>query len=447
MDADPSGTASAYGSTDGGTAGRPPGLDRGEDQRSSVPERRSARLLGLLWLTGGILAAIWAVTAVGASGWRPGVLGVGVFAIGLGSALSWLGRSSLPLWLAVVLTLLGSVAICLILAWSGADRTGAPAVLFVYVSIYACVALDRLRWIVLGLSILAHAGTLYLAGAGSALVEVPIIWGAAVVAGLIIGRAVESTRSAAAERERLLEQLRAADAAKTAFLRAAGHDLSTPAALVAGLAETAAVRGEQLPAEERNELLERIAANARRLHGDLSDLLHLGELADGRIEPERHATDLRAVIDGAISRADLEGEVIVGTLETDTAVVDAAKVEHAIANLLTNAAKYGGDDGIEVSVTRSPDHVIVHVDDHGPGVPEDRLETMFEPFMRGREGDIERGSGVGLSIVREFARIHGGDSWAQRRDGGGLRVSFSLSAVPPSNGEAVDGRGPTAPTG
>lgn len=399
----------------------------------------------MLWLTGGLLAVVWALTAVAATGWPPGVLAVGVFAVALGGVLLGSGRSSLPLWLAAALTLFGSVAICLILAWSGDDRTGAPAVLFVYVSVYACIALDGLRWLVLGLSILAHAGTLLLAGAGSALVEVPMIWGAALVAGLIIGGAVESTRIASEEREQLLEQLRAADAAKTAFLRAAGHDLTTPAALVAGLAETAVVRGEQLSVEARIQLLERIAANARRLHGDLSDLLHLGELAEGRIEPERHTVDLRTVIDGAIARADLADGVIVGTLEVDSAVVDAAKVEHALANLLTNAAKYGGDDRIEVSVTRRPEHVVIHVDDHGPGVPEGRLEAMFEPFVRARDGDVVRGSGVGLSIVREFARIHGGDSWAQPRDGGGLRVSFSLSAAPPPDGGAPDGRDGSGP--
>ncbi len=120
-----------------------------------------------------------------------------------------------------------------------------------------------------------------------------------------------------------------------------------------------------------------------------------------------------------------------GLFQAATAVVDAAKVEHAIANLLTNADKYAADAGpITVSVVRTHDHIVVRVDDDGPGIPSDHLDTVFEPFVRGRDAHVRLGSGVGLSIVRAFARIHGGDSWAEPRDAGGLRMSFSMRADP-----------------
>lgn len=405
-----------------------------------LAEESAKRLLGVLWLTGGILATVWSLIGVGPDGWATGILGVGVFAVVLGAVLLWSHGVSLPLWLAAALTLLGSVAICLILLWSGEGRTGAPAILFVYVSVYACVALGRWRWSVMGLSVVAHVGVLVLVGTPVALVEPPMIWGAAIVAGLIVGHAVESTRTAAGEREELLEQLRAADAAKTAFLRAAGHDLATPAALVTGLAETVVVRDGELTAEDRRELLERVAANARRLQADLRDLLHLGEIADGRIEPSRQTVDLREVIDGAIDRAGLaDGKVRVGQFQAATAVIDAAKVEHAIANLLSNADKYAAACGpVTVEVVRTNEHIVVQVEDQGPGIPEDHLDTVFEPFVRGRDEHAGLGSGVGLSIVRAFARLHGGDSWAELRDEGGLRMSFSVEAQPSPSGESPD---------
>ena len=405
-----------------------------------LTEESAKRLLGVLWLSGGMMVIVWSLIGVGSDGWAPGVLGLAVFAVGLGAALLTFRAGSLPLWLAAGLTLLGSMVVCLIVLWSGEGRTGAPAVLFVYVSMYACVALSRWRWPVIGLSLGAHVGTLYLAESPVAFIEPPLIWGAATVAGLIVGHAVEATRSAAQEREQLLEQLRSTDAAKTAFLRAAGHDLAAPAGLVAGLAETVLVRGEELAVEDRVELLERVTANARRLQGDLHDLLHLGEIADGRIEPDRHPVDLREVIAGAIERAGLgDDQVEIGTFQAATAIIDAAKVEHAIANLLTNAEKYAPDAGpVRVNVVRTDDHIIVQVDDDGPGIPADHLDTVFEPFVRGRDEHVRLGSGVGLSIVRAFARVHGGDSWAQPREQGGLRMSFSVSARPRSSADADD---------
>jgi two-component system sensor histidine kinase KdpD len=335
--------------------------------------------------------------------------------------------------------MLGSVAICLVVFWSGDGRTGAPAVLFVYVSVYACVALERWRWPVLAVSAIAHIAVLAAIGSDMAFIEPPIIWGAALVAGLIVGHAVEATRAAAAERAELLERLRAADAVKTALLRAAGHDLATPAGLVAGLAETVHLRGDDLPADVRHALLERISANARRLQGDLQDLLHLGTIADSRIRLDRQPVELRGVIAGAIARAGLvDGRVVVGDLQASTAVIDAAKVEHAVANLLTNADKYGsGDRPVTVSVSRTDGRIVIHVDDDGPGIPAAQLDQVFEPFIRGRDEHVRLGSGVGLSIVRAFARAHDGDSWATPRACGGLRMSFSVSATPKDPGSEI----------
>lgn len=412
--------------------------------RVPVTTERPTRLLGVLWASGGILAALWGVAAVAPDGWAPGVIGVGVFAVALGGVLLLLDRPSLSVLTAAALTLLGTVAICLILWWSGSGRTGAPAVLFVYVSFYAFVALDQLRWPVLLASVAGHAATLLAAGAQHALVEVTVIWGAAVVGGALIRQAVASSRSAARDNERLLDQLRRTDAIKTAFLRSAGHDLAAPAGVIAGLADTVVARDRQLAPHERIELVERMAANARRQQHDLQNLLHFGELDEGRLEPVREEVELAGLVDRAVRRAGLrEDAVVCGPFAVETAVVDPPKVEHAVANLVSNAARYAGDAGpIEVSVEAAEDQVVFHVDDRGPGIAEERLEEVFEPFARAHDGS-RPGSGVGLSIVRAFARLHGGDSWARPREGGGLRMSFAVSAGPSVTGPSATGSSAT----
>jgi signal transduction histidine kinase len=394
-------------------------------------------VLGVLWGTGGALALLWALTGVLGDGWPPGVAGVGITAMLIGTTLTLLRRTVLPLRVRAAFTLLGSVAIVLILFWSGPTSTGTPGILFVYVAVYACVALGRLAAPVLVVSIAAHTALLVAVDAPVIPGQLTMIWGTALVAGVVVGAAVRRADEAASAREEARRQLERSDAAKTAFLRAVGHDLTTPAAVIAGIAETIAARGPQLPEAQREQLLERLAANAARLRDDIAALLDLGELADGHVELTRTPQDVRELVYRAAARAGLtDAEVQLGVIEVDEVVVDAAKVEHALANLLGNAAKYAlRTEPILVTARRDGPCDLLQVHDDGPGVPDDRLEAIFEPFVRATTEDVGRGSGVGLSVVRAFARLHGGDAWAELRPGGGLTTTFAIrtEVTPPGS--------------
>jgi signal transduction histidine kinase len=394
---------------------------------------RPSWLLGVLWATGGLLALLWSVTGVPADGSPVAVGLLGGLATGLGAALLKIRTRLLQESRYVSLTILGAAAICVVLWWSGEDATGAPAILFVYVGVFACVALGNAAWSVLPVSAAMHAGTLALRGPDAWWGEWTMVWGATLVASVLMGAAVAANRRIMAEREALLDDLRAADETKTAFLRALGHDLSAPASNLSALARTVIERDGDLAVAQRRELLGRLEANAIRLHGDLEALLRLEELVPGRLranlEPvwvERVA--LRAVERAGVPAARLDRHRMSGIV----VAADATKLEHAIANLLSNALKYGAAGGpIGIGAYHEEMRTVVHVDDAGEGVPVSDRERIFEPLGRARVQDIEHGSGIGLSVVRAFARFHGGETWVEDAPGGGARFCIGLPRADP----------------
>lgn len=391
---------------------------------------RPTALLGTLWATGGLLALLWATFGVPETGRPAAVALLGVFGTALGVTLLVFRGRVLAHGLYVALTLLGTVVICAIVWWSGPTATGAPAILFVYVGVFACVVLGSAARVVLPASAAAHAGTLAVRATPEWFGEWLVIWGATTVAGVLMGAAVAGNRRVTAEQERLFAELRSADETKTAFLYALGHDLGTPAATLVGLARTLIERDPHLDPEQRAQLLERIVANADRLHNDLTALLRLEELTTGRVEARLERVPLDAVVTGAIDRAGLPADQVerrgLGELAVEADVV---KLQHAIANLLTNAAKYGGRGPIVVSAVDEDDRTIIRVDDRGPGIPEELRERIFEPLQRARAEDVDQGWGIGLAVVRAFARFHGGESWVEAAPEGGARFCIALPRV------------------
>ena len=108
---------------------------------------------------------------------------------------------------------------------------------------------------------------------------------------------------------------------------------------------------------------------------------------------------------------------------------DRSALERLIQNLIDNAVQYGG--GAELIVERDIDRARLTVADRGPGIPEEELERMFEPFER-RDPSRSRstgGLGLGLAIARSIAQAHGGTIHAGNRDGGGLAVTVDLPAA------------------
>jgi PAS domain S-box-containing protein len=232
----------------------------------------------------------------------------------------------------------------------------------------------------------------------------------------------EAALRKAYDREReAVARLESLDEMKNAFLSAVSHELRTPLAAVLGYALTLEQEDIRLGDDERQEVVVRLAVNARKLHRLLEDLLDLDRLARGIVEPHRQPVDVGALARSVAAEVDLLGRAVEIDADEAVADVDGAKVERIVENLLANAAKHTAHDSpVRLVVRDEPGGVLVAVEDRGQGVPDDLKESVFRPFVRGPDTPTHSpGAGIGLSLVVRFAELHGGRAWVEDRPGGG----------------------------
>ena len=244
----------------------------------------------------------------------------------------------------------------------------------------------------------------------------------------IIRDYVDRQQTRLTSQEEVSDDLRAQNDMKNTLLRAVSHDLKGPLAGILGAMQTIR-RAEllHLTAVEMNDLygvIEQAGSKASRL---VDDLLDLDRLRRGQLQPEREPTDVGALADRlAHELPTLSGHPVRIDSEVGLVVdVDTAKVERIVENLLNNAARHTpAGTPIQVLVAEEDAGVVVVVEDEGPGVPDAVKEEIFEPFAQG-EG-ARGGVGIGLSLVRRFAELHGGSARVEDRKGGGARFVVSL---------------------
>ncbi|MGZ6545319.1 MAG: ATP-binding protein [Actinomycetota bacterium] len=237
-------------------------------------------------------------------------------------------------------------------------------------------------------------------------------------------RRSERKYSEAFRREReAAQRLRSLDDMKNTFLEAVSHDLRTPLTSILGSALTLEQTGLNLPQGDALDLVARIAANARKLERLLSDLLDLDRLQRGIVSPQRRSTNLAELVHRSVEGTENPaGRDIRVDVEPVVVSVDAAKVERILENLLSNAIRHTpGGTRIWVRGSGQDGGVMLIVEDEGGGIPPELHEAVFEPFRQapGSSSEHSPGVGVGLSLVRRFAELHGGRAWLEDRVGGG----------------------------
>jgi PAS domain S-box-containing protein len=254
--------------------------------------------------------------------------------------------------------------------------------------------------------------------------------------------AEEALRESERREREAAERLRSLDEMKNTFLAAVSHELRSPLTSILGLSLTLE-RHHELEDADREDLLERLSTNARKLDRLLKDLLDIDRLNRGIVAPQYRLTDVgalaRRAADSLDSLADRRIEVETSPVVID---VDPAKVERIVENLLVNAARHTEDDRrIWLRVAPSDGGVLIAVEDDGAGVPAELRDAIFEPFRQGPTiSSHSPGTGIGLSLVARFAELHGGRAWVEERDGGGASFRVFLPGGPAGEGDLDDTR-------
>jgi signal transduction histidine kinase len=223
------------------------------------------------------------------------------------------------------------------------------------------------------------------------------------------------------------DELRAQNDLKNTLLHAVSHDLKGPLAGILGAMQTIR-RAEQLSLTDTEMkdlygVIEQAGAKAARLVDDLLDLDRLGR---GQLQPEREPTDVADLARRLTTEVPaLAGHPVRVEGDRHPVYLDTAKVERIVENLLGNAGKHTAPGTpIHVKVMGRPNGVVLIIEDEGEGVPDEIKETIFEPFQQGE--DARGGVGIGLSLVRRFAELHGGTAHVEDRPGGGARFVVTL---------------------
>ena len=230
---------------------------------------------------------------------------------------------------------------------------------------------------------------------------------------------------------------------QNSFLQAVSHDLRTPLTSILGCALTleGSLAQESLSREDEHDLIGRIAANSRKLHRLLTNLLDLDRMSRGIVAPNRDDVDVLDILTRVVQETSTETHPIeLMTTEPVPARVDAAQVERIVENLVANAIRYTPNGTpIWVEATGQGESVLLVVEDAGPGVPVELRGSIFEPFRQGNEVvSHSPGVGIGLSLVTRFAELHGGRAWVEDREGGGASFRVYLPFATP---EELDEQG------
>lgn len=228
--------------------------------------------------------------------------------------------------------------------------------------------------------------------------------------------------------------LRALHEMQNSFLQAVSHDLRTPLTSILGSALT--LEGDldrgYVSREDQHDLVKRIAANARKLHRLLTNLLDLDRMGRGIVTPNRDDVDVTQILASVLQESSTDTHPIeLTSIGPVHARVDAAQVERIVENLVANAVRYTpAGTPIWVRATGDEEGVLLVVEDAGPGIPAEMRESIFEPFHQGNElVPHNPGVGIGLSLVTRFAELHGGRAWAEEREGGGASFRVYLPSV------------------
>jgi len=249
---------------------------------------------------------------------------------------------------------------------------------------------------------------------------------------VIAGRQIKS----AEERTRIeVEAEREIGRAKDAFIAGLSHELRTPLTSISGFAAILSEGGVQ-GVEATRETAEIIANESAEMTRMVDDLLAACRLESTGLEIDVVAARIEDVIEAAIAPFERAGVEVSREPTSVMARTDPARLRHVLVNLISNAVRHGGSD-IRVGVATDGDTVDIEVVDNGPGVPEDRVGSLYDPFAHEGAAPLLTGSvGLGLAVARRLTGLLGG-TIEYRRDVGD---TYFIVTIPAGSSGREEGR-------
>jgi len=233
-----------------------------------------------------------------------------------------------------------------------------------------------------------------------------------------------------------------AQKAKTRFVARVSHEFRTPLNMIIGLVDLMIESPEMYDVSlspRMREDLRTVHRNCEHLSDMINDVLDLTRIEGDRLVLHRERVDIGGIIESAVEavRPLLESKQLALDISIPENLpevyCDRTRIEQVILNLMSNAARYTREGGITVAVAREDQRVVVSVTDTGPGIPPEDVGRIFEPFCQGTS-DLWRdkgGSGLGLSISKQFVELHGGRMWVESELGAGTTFTFHLPISAP----------------
>jgi signal transduction histidine kinase len=253
----------------------------------------------------------------------------------------------------------------------------------------------------------------------------------AVIAFVVLGIAssVALSRRLRAAREEQA-RLRKLSETQEEFISIVSHELRTPVAGVLGFLQTTIDHWDAMTDSERSSAVLRAASNARRLQGLTRDVLDSQSAEAGRMTYAMAPADLceEVTVAAEAARALYPAQRFEVGLEVDSVPieVDVDRIQQVLTNLIDNAVRISPPDApVELRLWIEDDRARLSVADHGPGLPPDMEERIFEKFVRGRSGSVT-GTGLGLYIARQILEAHGGSISVTSTPGEGATFELEL---------------------
>jgi signal transduction histidine kinase len=242
--------------------------------------------------------------------------------------------------------------------------------------------------------------------------------------------------AAALDRVRVAERIAALEEVKSRFLRLASHELRGPLALVRGYVSM--IDDGSLQGEDLQRVVPLLLAKLGQMTGMLNEMLETSRLEDERLELKTEKFDLRDAISDVVDMIQpiTDGHLLQATVPNQEipVVADRAKIETILSNLVDNAVKYSPGGGeVRLELATRDGFAMLTVSDQGIGIAKEDMSILFTRFGRiANDSTIPiPGTGLGLYLSRELARLQAGEVTAESEPGQGSKFTLSLPLAQP----------------